>query len=107
MDVKKILGQRIKKYRKEQNITQEQLAEKINISTRALCGIELGENFLTAETLENISKVLNVEFADLFFQEKTKTKKEIMSQINNLLNIVESTQELQKIYEFIKFILIK
>ncbi len=107
MSVRKILGKSIKKYRKAKKITQEQLAEKINISTRALCGIELGENFLTAETLENISKVLDVKFSDLFYQEEIKTKEEIISDINNLLNMTESEQQLQKIYEFIKLFLLK
>ena len=44
MDIKKILGLKIKRLRLKHNLTQEQLAEKMQIAPRTLCGIENGEN---------------------------------------------------------------
>ena len=46
MNLKKLLGQKIKRMRAKFGFTQEQLAEKMQISTRTLCGIENGENFV-------------------------------------------------------------
>ncbi len=65
-NVKKILGTRIAELRKARKLTQEQLSELLNISPTTLTNIELGKRFLTAETLDKIKTVLNVEYRDLF-----------------------------------------
>ena len=54
MSIKQLLGKKIKKIRHQRGLTQEQLSEKVDISLRALSGIERGINFLTAETLDKI-----------------------------------------------------
>ena len=48
------------------NLTQEQLAEKLDISCGSLSRIESGRQFVTRTTLENLSKVLKVPISDLF-----------------------------------------
>ena len=60
------IGTTIKRLRRERDITQEQLAEKLGIAPRTLCGIELGKNFFTADTLEKILEVLDITPQDLF-----------------------------------------
>ena len=49
MGIKQELGKKIKRIRQVRGLTQEQLAEAVDISPRTLSGIEIGENFLTAE----------------------------------------------------------
>ena len=51
MDIKNQLGFKIKRLRIKHKMTQEQLAEKMQIAPRTLCGIEIGVNFVKAETL--------------------------------------------------------
>lgn len=51
MGVKEELGKKIKRMRLNRGLTQEQLAEAVDVSQRTLSGIEIGENFVTAETL--------------------------------------------------------
>ena len=53
MNVKKELGNKIKKIRQKEGLTQEQFAEKINIATRTLAGIEIGESFISAQASLN------------------------------------------------------
>ena len=53
MKLKKLLGERIKRLRKSRNLTQEQLAEMIEIAPRNLSRIEVGESFVTAEGLQD------------------------------------------------------
>ena len=53
-------GQRIRILRKNQNMTQEELAEKAEISTKFLCEIERGNKGLSAATLYHLAKCLNV-----------------------------------------------
>ena len=60
MDNKKLLGKRIKEIRKQKNLTQEQLAELIQIETGSLSAIESGRHFPSLPTLEKISATLDV-----------------------------------------------
>lgn len=54
------LGLRIREERIKQNYTQEQLAEKINVSTTYIGYIERGERTLTLAKLVDISNILHV-----------------------------------------------
>ena len=53
------IGKRIREYRKLKNLSQEQLAEKINISTTHMSHIETGSTKLSLQVLVDIAKVLN------------------------------------------------
>ncbi len=66
MDIKKSFGKKIKEKRLQQSLTQEGLAEKIGISPKSLSQIELGNNFVSAENLEQISSALGVHPKNLF-----------------------------------------
>lgn len=50
----------IKKYRLLNKLTQEQLAEKIDISTRHLQRLEYNEENTTVKTLKKIVNALNI-----------------------------------------------
>ena len=62
----KILGKRIQKARKSIGLTQEQLAEKINVSRAYVGYIEQARNTPSLELLEKIAKILKVSIKDLF-----------------------------------------
>ena len=66
MGIKEELGKKIKRMRINRGLTQEQLAEAVDVSQRTLSGIEIGENFVTAETLDKIIKALNTTSDELF-----------------------------------------
>lgn len=65
-DLKKIVGQRLQLLRLEKNLTQEQMSEKLSLSTSAYCKIEYGETDLTLTRLNKIAEVLNMSALDLF-----------------------------------------
>lgn len=54
------IGERIKKRRKELQITQTQISEKIGISSGNLSGIESGKNLPSATALIGLSEILDV-----------------------------------------------
>lgn len=54
------MGQRIRLARKEQNISSEVLAEKINLAVESLWHIESGARKPSLQTLCNIAEVLNI-----------------------------------------------
>ena len=53
-NIKKLLGLRIREYRKSLNMTQEKLAELIGIGTPNISYIENGKFAPSVETLEKI-----------------------------------------------------
>ena len=67
MDVKKIFGKNLHRYRKRNGFSQEKLSETLDISTKHLSDLETGKSFVSAELLENISQVLNISPSALFF----------------------------------------
>ena len=54
MDIKKVLGKRIKDLRKAKGLTQEKVAELIGIETKSFSNIETGKVFPIAENLNKI-----------------------------------------------------
>ena len=64
MGIKKELGKKIKKMRIERGYTQDKLAELVDISQKALSSIELGENFVSAETLDKILSAFEIHTLD-------------------------------------------
>ena len=55
----------IKEYRKKRDLTQESLAEKLNMSTRQIQRIEKDETKTSIETLKRIRKVLDISDEDM------------------------------------------
>ncbi len=84
--LKEKLGKRIQEIRKSKNLTQEKLAEMVGIDTPNLSNIERGKRFVSSETLEKIIKSLNVREKDLFDFEHIKSKNDLISSINKILN---------------------
>ena len=102
MNIKKLLGTKIKRLRQNRGLTQEQLAESIDIATRTLCGIENGENFLSADTLEKILAVLNVSTSELFAFDHLKPQEELIQEIIHDLQSIKSREKIETIYKLIK-----
>ena len=60
-DIKKLFGKRIKELRTKQGLTQEQLAEMIEVGERNLSKIECGNVFVKASTIAKLINALQVE----------------------------------------------
>ncbi len=50
----------IKEYRKKRNLTQEELSEMVNLSTRQLQRIEVDEDRTKIETMRKIIRILQI-----------------------------------------------
>lgn len=61
----KIICKRIKKYRSERGLTQEELAEKVGVSRVYIGYVEQGRNTPSLEILEKITKALKVSLSDV------------------------------------------
>ena len=87
--IKEKLGKRISELRKRLNISQETLAEKLDITQKALSKIETGRNFLTAETLEKLLKVFNMTCSELFDFEHLGSEKELIYDIQDYMEKIK------------------
>lgn len=67
-DVRTILGRNVKSYRKQKGLSQEKLAEMIDVSVKHLSTIESGSAFLSADLLQNLADTLDVPVYLLFYE---------------------------------------
>lgn len=66
MNVKQVIGQRIRKLREQNKLSQEALAEHSGITYQYLSSIENGKENVTVGVLESITSALHVDFLALF-----------------------------------------
>ena len=100
MDIKNLLGKRIQEIRKSKNITQEYMAELIGIETVSLSNIERGKYYPTAENLNKIISVLQIEPEELFVFKHLRSHKELLEEMNNrLINDEKLTRIVYKFYK--------
>ncbi len=106
MDIKKLLGKKIKQYRILRGYSQEKLAELLNISQRTLSGIECGNNFLTSQTMDKILEVLKISPDEIFYVEYLKSPKEKINElVEEIKKLEQDEQTLQIVYKVVKAIL--
>lgn len=101
MENKKLLGKRIKEVRKARNITQEKLAELVNLETGSLSAIESGRKFPSLFIIEKIAQVLGVDLKLLFDYEHHLSDSEMELFITKNLNNL-SSEQISFIYKFVK-----
>lgn len=81
----KLIGQKIKQIRKKRKISQEKLAEMVSMNHRSIVRLENAQTMPTLETLQKISKVLNVEIVDFFKTEYLESREDIIKKIVDYL----------------------
>ena len=101
------IGNRIRKYRKDSGLTQEQLAEKINVTKSRVSNWEQGINRPDADIIGLICRALNVSPSDLLDVHLTddelnthekqvitayRNKTELQHAVDVLLGISEDTE---------------
>jgi transcriptional regulator with XRE-family HTH domain len=66
MEIKKKFGSNVRDLRKLANISQEELALRLNADQAYVSRIEAGQMNVTLETIDEISKALNVSAKEFF-----------------------------------------
>ena len=98
--LKEKLGARIRELRKSLGLSQEKLAELIDMDKPNLSNIECGKRFMTAETLEKIANALKTTERELFNFNKTEPEKYLRQDIIDILDAFEE-KDLKFILEII------
>lgn len=81
------IGKRIAKRRKQLDLTQEKLAEKMNVSVQMISNLERGNKAIKIENLVNLSEILGVS-TDYILKGNAKN--------NNAENIAEEIADLSE-----------
>lgn len=103
-EFKKYFGKRVKELRLKNGLTQEQLAEMIDVGERNLSKIECGNVFVKAKTISKLIEALKVEPKELFEfspYQKHETLKQILIDEINSDNV--DIELLYKLYRAIKY----
>ena len=87
------IGKFIQEKRKEKNITQSELAERLNITDRAISKWENGICMPDVGTIPEICKILNITINDLFSGEVVDMNKNEKILEKNLLEMTKLKEE--------------
>lgn len=105
-EIDKHFGNIFKNYRNKQGLTQETIAELLNISSKYISRIENGTSGVSDETLISYINILGIVpndlYADFITNENLKVQIELSKKISNLpdnklkflLNILENLEKL-------------
>lgn len=85
------IGKFIAEKRKEEKLTQEQLAEKLNISKNAVSKWERGLNLPDVSIMQELCKILKITLNELFIGEKILDEQYKEVADNNLLDALENS----------------
>ena len=81
-----MVGKNIKKAREEKGLTQEQLAEQLNVTRQAVSGWETEKTRPDIETLQKIAEILEVEIERLIYGKERKLSVEKHVHINKTVD---------------------
>ncbi len=99
-----IIGERLKKTRLEKQMTQENLAEKIDVSVAFLSRIERGLSHINLKRLNQICEILGVSEGYILNGAANTSKQYLISEFNDIF--IQCSPEKQKlIYEIAKTII--
>ena len=80
-----MIGQKIRTFRKANGLSQEELAEKVNISTTHMSHIETGGTKLSLPVLVDIANALNVRTDDLLDRTASISSNDSLDEISLIL----------------------
>ena len=89
LDIRKLFGENVKFYRKKMGLSQEQLAEKLDVSPNHISVIETGGKFVTYKMLEKMISIFNVMPSVLFYTHGTAVGDD---SLQNTINLIVKTE---------------
>lgn len=98
-----VIGERIKRARKEKHLTQEQLSEKMDVSIAFLSRIERGSSQINLKRLSQVCEILDVTEGEILNGVSNKSVKYLDFEFANLLKDCSSDKQ-KLIYDIAKVI---
>lgn len=99
----KIIGQRLKRARKEADLTQQELAEKLNLSIAYVSRVERGNSHINLKRLTEVCSVLGISEGEILTGVSNDNSNYLSLEFNDILS--KCSPEKQKlIYKLSKLI---
>ena len=106
MDIKEMIGSRIKEIRNSKGMTQEKLSEIVGINPKYLSGIERGTENPTLNTILKIVESLNVSLDEVFGGIEIEDAKKRRHLVEDILNRADGEQ-LKSVYRILSAVIKK
>lgn len=90
MSLKEAFASKLKEIRKQRGLTQEQLAELVDVAPRHISFIETARSFPSSDLIERICSALNVTYSALFDFREELTREELISNIYAIIDTLDS-----------------
>ena len=100
-EIKQLVGQNIKKYRRKNNFTQFKLGELADINQRQIALIESGKSFPSLTTLIKFSNVFNCKISDFFDMEYTAPEQDLKESLKREIDKADYN-DCKRLYAVIK-----
>ena len=98
------IGKFISEKRKEQKLTQEQLAGKVNVSKNAVSKWERGLNLPDVSIMQELCKILKISLNELFAGEVLKEKEIVKQSEKTIIDIIKFNSNKRKKFKMITVI---
>lgn len=93
MEIKQLIGVRIKELRSKRGLTQEQLSEMMGINPKYISSIERGKENPTLDIFIKLAETLEVSIGALFHQLETEDPEKRLEAIRTLLDQAPSDRQ--------------
>ena len=90
-----MIGDKIRKYRKEKGISQEELAEKVGISVTHMSHIETANTKLSLPVFVSVAEALGLKLDDLLKDKSPECEANVVEELTEL--VLESTEREMRI----------
>ena len=100
------IGKFISTMRKKKDLTQEQFAEKLNVSKNAVSKWERGLNLPDASIMQDVCSILDISLNELFAGEKLNKDEQIKHTEQTIINILKNQKHRNKTYKICLLFLI-
>jgi len=85
-----LFGDRVRELREEKNVTQEELARRVDLSRTSITNIEKGRQRILLHQLVEIASALDAKPQDLMPAEQVKPKPAVSKDVARVLNILDA-----------------
>lgn len=92
-DIKYIIADNVKLYRKKENLTQMELAERAELSLESIKRVERGKRTMSLENFLRIADALHIPLPYLLYRSK-----EVIPEIEQLNDILQRRNDKQRKY---------
>ena len=100
ISLKQKFGKRVRELRKSKSLTQESLAELMNMEPSNVSKLECGLHFPQPEKIEKLAKILDVDVQNLFEFDHFNKKQDLIKYIDDSIENFD-LRTLELVYKFV------